>query len=137
MRPAIAQPLDVDLGDSVRLLAVDAPKTAKLGAASIDVTLTFEAKRRVGRGWKLFVHAYGPGKQMANSDHEPARPFEWWKAGDIVRYTRAIALPRAGPGKYTLGIGLFRGDERAHVAAPRGVTIDNDEATVATIEVTQ
>lgn len=133
-RPPIATPLDADLGTSVRLLAVDAPKAAHPGEP-IEVTWTFEARGRVAAGWKLFVHVVGPGKQfLANADHAPARPFEWWKPGDLVRYKSTIVVPRAGPGRYTLWVGMFRGDDRAKASAPRA-TVDNNAVEVATIEV--
>src|SRR5690606_13187507 len=53
-RPELARPLDAELGDAVRLLAVEAPATARAGEA-IRLTWTFEGRGRVGRGWRVFA----------------------------------------------------------------------------------
>jgi arylsulfatase A-like enzyme len=135
-RPPIARPLDVDFGDAVRLLAVDAPTQVKTAATAVDVTWTFEARGETPPGWKLFVHAESPNKQMANSDHAPPRAFEWWNAGDVIRYTTSVALPRGGPGRYTIWVGMFRGNARAPVTSPH-LRVDNDAVAAATIEVVQ
>ncbi|MBX3157851.1 MAG: sulfatase-like hydrolase/transferase [Deltaproteobacteria bacterium] len=135
-RPPLAAPLDVDLGDDVRLLAVDAPATVK-GGAQVALTWTFEAKGSVEAGWKLFVHLEPPPPgRFINADHAPVRPFEWWKPGEYIRYTTTVALPPVTtPTKYAVRIGMFKGNARAKVTSPRA-PVDRDAVTVATIEVT-
>ena len=133
-RPPIANPLDVDLGANVRLLAVDAPATAKRGD-SITLTWTFEARGTQAAGWKMFVHVEGPAKSFFNNDHRPARPFEWWKRGQIIRYSTTAVIPRTAPaGAFTVRAGMFKGKERARATAPRVKIVDN-AAEVATIQV--
>ena len=128
-RPAIAAPLDVDFdGGTVRLLAVDAPAHAKPGEA-ITLTWTFEARGRVA-GWKVFAHAEGPA--FVNGDHKPARPFEWWRPGQFIRYSTTITLPT--PGTYTVRMGLFQGNRRAAAVSPH-TPIQQNAAEVAKIEV--
>jgi arylsulfatase A-like enzyme len=134
VRPPIANPLNVDFGPAVRLLAVDAPAHAKAGE-TLSLTWTFDARGKMAAGWKMFVHVEGPNKIVINGDHAPARPFEWWQNGQTIRYTTTVAVPRfAAPGVYTVWAGMFRPGEtqRMHVtsASPR-----LDEAKVATIEV--
>ncbi|HTR55743.1 MAG TPA: sulfatase-like hydrolase/transferase [Kofleriaceae bacterium] len=133
-RPAIASPLDADLGDSVRLLAVDAPATAKPGD-TIALVWTFEARGRVAPGWKVFVHvdSGATGSTFVNGDHAPVRPFEWWQPGQFIRYTTNVTLPRI-PGQYTVWAGLFLGDQRAHASAPHA-RVEKDAVAVATVEV--
>jgi arylsulfatase A-like enzyme len=134
-RPEIASPLDADLGESVRLLSVDAPAHAHLGD-TIDVTWTFEARGRVAPGWKMFAHLEGPAGGFINGDHVPARPFEWWRAGQFIRYTTAIAIPRTvAPGHFTLRVGMFSGERRAHATSSHA-HVDRDAVDAATIEVT-
>jgi arylsulfatase A-like enzyme len=53
-RPAIAAPIDADLGDSVRLLACEAPASVKPGE-TVNLTWTFEARETVEPGWKVFL----------------------------------------------------------------------------------
>ncbi|HET9621759.1 MAG TPA: sulfatase-like hydrolase/transferase [Kofleriaceae bacterium] len=134
-RPAIAAPLDVDLGDAVRLLAVDtAPARARPGD-TLALTWTFEARGAVAPGWKMFVHLEGPGHAFINGDHQPARPFEWWRAGQIIRYTTHIVLPRnAPPGSYVVRAGMFGPHGRAKARAPK-VQIVDDGAAVSAFEV--
>jgi hypothetical protein len=133
-RPAIATPLDVDYGEHVRLLGVDAPAKAAPGA-TVTITWTFEAKSAVPAGWKMFVHVEGPAKSFINGDHVPARPFEWWRAGQFIRYTTQITIPRtAARGAYTINAGMFKGQQRAPASSPHA-KISNNAATVATFEV--
>jgi arylsulfatase A-like enzyme len=131
-RPPIASPLDADFGDSVRLLAVDAPAKVKPGE-TISLVWTFEARGRLAPGWKVFVHLDAPGGTFINGDHAPARPFEWWRPGQFIRYTTQLAVPHV-PGKYTLWAGLFEGNQRAHASAPHAQIVQ-DQVAVATIEV--
>jgi arylsulfatase A-like enzyme len=124
-RPAIAAPLDADLGASVRLLAVDAPPRVKPGD-SIPLTWTFEARGTVAPGWKMFVHVEGPNKAFWNGDHRPARPFEWWRPGQYIRYTTTVVVPRnAAAGHYVVWAGMFEARQRAKASAPRAKIVDD------------
>src|SRR5690606_5032382 len=84
-RPAVERPLEVDLGDEVRLLAVELPARVAPGEA-LPVTYTFEARGRLTGGWKVFAHFESRGHRF-QGDHEPARPFDWWQDGQFIRYT--------------------------------------------------
>ena len=136
-RPVIAAPIDAELGDAVRLLAVDAPAHARPGE-TISLTWTFEARGAVAPGWKMFVHLQGTGKGFINGDHRPARPFEWWKPGQFIRYTTTVLIPRtAATGPYTVWAGMFDATHRAPVRAPRAPAgkIVDDAVAVAELEV--
>ncbi|MDB4963121.1 MAG: sulfatase [Myxococcales bacterium] len=133
-RPAIANPLDADLGSAVRLLGVEAPATAKRGEP-ITLTWTFEARGTVGAGWKMFVHVEGPGTFFFSGDHRPTRPFEWWRAGQLIRYTTTLMVPRNTPtAELTVWAGMFKGSKRAPAKAPQAQLKDNAVA-VAKIQV--
>ena len=133
-RPAIAAPLDADLGPEVRLLAVEAPPTVKRGEP-ITLTWTFEARGTVEPGWKMFVHIEGPGKFFFSGDHRPARPFEWWRSGQFIRYTTTVMVPRNTPAaELTVWAGRFKGSKRAPASSPRAKINDNAVA-VAKIQV--
>ena len=81
------------------------------------------------------MHAEGPNKAFLNGDHAPARPFEWWQAGQFIRYSTTIAVPKSAmPGAYTVWAGMFEGNRRATVSAPHAKVLDNAVA-VATVEV--
>ncbi len=133
-RPAIASPLDAELGDAVRLLAVDAPATAKPGEP-IRLTWTFECRAQVDPGWKVFVHVEGANRAMiANGDHAPARPLAWWQPGQLIRYTTTLTLPRHARGPHTVWAGLFKGKARAPARAPRA-RVERNAVAVASFEV--
>jgi arylsulfatase A-like enzyme len=133
-RPDVSDPLDVDFGAEVRLLAVELPAQTRPGEP-FDVTWTFEARGRLDAGWKVFAHFEGPGGARFTGDHVPARPFEWWRQGQFVRYTRTVTVPKnARPGSYRLWAGLWKGDRRRGARAEHVEVID-DRAGVATIEV--
>jgi choline-sulfatase len=133
--PSITRPLDLDLGPEVRLLAVDVPATAKAGD-TVDVTWTFAARGTPPDGWKVFAHFESPGGRFTG-DHAPVRPFAWWRAGQFIRYTTPVSIPRsAGAGRYALWTGLWKGAKRRPARAP-SVPVVDDRAHVADIEVTR
>jgi hypothetical protein len=119
----------------VRLLAVDAPPHVRPGE-SIALTWTFEARGTVAPGWKMFVHVEGPNKVFLSGDHRPARPFEWWRPGQYIRYTTTVVVPRtAAAGRYTVWAGMFTGNRRAKLRAPRAKIVD-DAVAATELEVT-
>ncbi|MDQ3369827.1 MAG: sulfatase-like hydrolase/transferase, partial [Myxococcota bacterium] len=133
-RPVIASPLDADLGDAVRLLAVEAPATARPGE-QIALVWTFEARGTPPPGWKMFAHVEGPAKSFVNGDHAPARPFEWWRAGQFLRYSTTLTIPRSAPrGTFVVNAGMFKGKTRAQVRAPRA-KVTNNAVAATTFEV--
>jgi arylsulfatase A-like enzyme len=132
--PDVAAPLDVDFGSEVRLLSIELPRQVRAGEA-LDVTWTFEALGRLRGGWQVFAHFVDDkGKTGFQGDHVPAWPFEWWKRGQYIRYTRTVIVPRqARPGTYHLWAGVWKGKLRRKVRGE--IPVDNDAADVATVEV--
>jgi hypothetical protein len=87
---------------------------------------TFEARAPVPPGWKMFVHVEAPNRAFLNGDHRPVRPFEWWRSGQFIRYTTTVVVPRtAQAGHYTVWAGMFEGNRRAKVSAPRAKIVDD------------
>jgi hypothetical protein len=85
----------------------------------------------------VFAHFEdGKGARFTN-DHAPVRPFEWWRAGQYIRYTTTVSIPKhIAAGRYTLWTGLWKGNQRRPAkagAAP--VPITDNRANVATLEV--
>jgi hypothetical protein len=102
---------------------------------SVALTWTFEARGRVAPGWRMFVHLEGPNRTFVNGDHRPARPFEWWRAGQYIRYTTTVVVPRtATPGRYVVWAGMFEGKRRAKARAPRAKIVD-DAVAATEVEV--
>jgi hypothetical protein len=132
--PKVPTPLGLRFGAEVELLAVDLPPQARPGER-IAITFTFAARGRLAGGWKIFVHLDGPGGQRIQVDHAPPRPFAWWRAGQFLRYTIHATVPPTGHGEFALWMGLFRGNARRPARGPAGVTIVDDRARVATMQV--
>jgi hypothetical protein len=133
-RPSIARPLDVRLGDEVELLAVELPDRPVAPGKSFPVTFTFEARGALSGGWKVFAHFEGDGGRF-QGDHDPPRPLAWWRAGQFIRYTQEVAVPRgARPGRYAMWTGLFRRDRRRPATSDK-VDVVDDRARVGEVEV--
>ncbi len=134
-RPAIATPLDIDLGPEIRLLAVELPAQVHAGD-TFDVTWTFEARGRLGAGWRVFVHFENGRGGRFTADHAPVRPFEWWQRGQHIRYTITATVPRgSAPGSYGLWAGLWRKQARRPITAPARFPVTQDRVRIASIEV--
>jgi len=134
-RPAIAAPLDIDLGPEVRLLAVELPAQARPGE-TIDITWTFEARGRLAPGWRVFVHLEDGRGGRFTADHTPVRPFDWWRRGQFIRYTITTTVPpTASPGTYGLWTGLWRKQARRPVTAPAAFKVTENRVRAAQLEV--
>ena len=132
-RPEVARPTPVDFGDEVRLLGVDLPAGPVRAGQPFEVTYTFEARGPLPGGWKIFAHFEGPGRFLG--DHEPPRPFSWWRDGQFIRYSQTVTVPKnTRPGAYHLWMGLFRKGER-RPARGEGVEVREDRADVGTVQV--
>jgi choline-sulfatase len=131
--PQIDSPTPVRFGDAVELLAVELPAGPVRPGQSFSVTLTFAAHGALRGGWKIFAHFEGPGRFLG--DHEPPRPFSWWRAGQHIRYTHTVTVPPKTPaGSYDVWLGLFRGSERqpAHSTA---VPVHDHRVRVGAVQV--
>ena len=135
--PPIARRIDVHYGAAIQLLAVDAPQAARAGDV-ITLTWTFQATGTVdsARDWRMFVHLEDGKGARFTGDHAPVRPLAWWKAGDVVRYTTQVTVPRTThPGAFTVWAGLFHGTTRMP-ASSTAVKVVENRAAVATFEIT-
>lgn len=140
--PAIERPLDLDLGDAVRLLAVELPTDPIRAGASFSVTYTFEARGTPPDGWKIFAHFEGERGGRFLGDHAPPRPFAWWRSGQYVRYAHTVTVPRnLVAGTYQLWFGLFRGAERQPARSAgsdaAAIRIVDDRANIGAVRVTR
>jgi hypothetical protein len=63
------------------------------------------------------------------------RPFEWWQAGQYIRYTTSVMVPRNAPtGPFTVWAGMFDPKRRAHATAPKAA-IKEDAVAATTLEI--
>ena len=110
-RPEVEVPAGVFFGDSLRLLGYD----IKQSADELDITLHWQALRRMDVAYKFFVHVFDPktGELVAQVDFMPrgwAYPTHWWEEGEFVSDKITLAVSDMPPGKYPVAIGAYDPD---------------------------
>jgi hypothetical protein len=111
-RVFVVSPMDRSVGarfgDSLRLLGYD----LSVGADTIDVTLHWEALRRMDHSYKFFVHLYEAesGELAAQRDVIPydwQYPTVWWEANEVVSDQVRVPLDEVPSGVYQLAVGIY------------------------------
>ena len=132
----IAHPLQIDLGDGVRLLGYDLAAEELKAGDSVDLTLYWQAQKPIGQRYKVFTHVLGEvyNPERGNSlwgqqDNEPAagtRPTSSWRIGEVIVDAYDIALDLGIPsGRYAIEIGLYE------PATGERLSVLDDEGDVA------
>lgn len=88
----------------------------------LEITYRFEPTGgRIENDHTVFVHLVNAdGEIVWSDDHEPDVRTSLWQPGQSIEYSRTRFLPALlQPGDVTLEVGLYRGDERLPLAAPR------------------
>lgn len=140
-RPQLAHPLDVVLGDKLRVLGWEVRKKNGEPASVLDrgehyrFVIGYEVLSRVSGNWKTFIHIDGEGKRF-NGDHETLEgeyPYRYWNDGDFILDTYDLVLDSSyNPGMYRVYFGLFSGDNRLPVTSGEH---DDDRVAGGNIEV--
>ena len=122
--------------DKALLLDVELPAEPVGRDQQFTVRWTFRAMQPIGDGWRIFAHFEGPGGARFQGDHDPVRPFAWWREGDYIRYETTVAVPRRSKkGAYRLMVGIYRGGKRLGVQAPCCDVLEGNRVHVGTVEV--
>ncbi len=129
--PAVANPLDVQFGEEVRLLGYELGETAVSPGSPLCLTLVWKSVQPMSHPYTVFTQLLGPDNQViAQQDNMPVQnslPTTCWLPGEVVSdpYTLNIATD-VPPGSYTLVTGLYQLEtgERLTPAGP-GATSDN------------
>ncbi len=112
------RPLDVRLGDSIRLAGYDLPRTTFRPGEAVTLTLYWEALEPVQARYKVFTHLVGTTWNAGQGnflwgqqDNEPLAdrlPTTQWAPGALIADPYRIALdPAAPPGVYTVAVGMY------------------------------
>ena len=114
----IGHPLQIDLGEGVRLLGYDLDVEAPAPGEALALTLYWQARRPVESRYKVFTHLLGEvynahtGSFLwGQQDNEPvngARPTSTWRTGEVIVDRYAIPVDaQAPPGSYAVEVGLY------------------------------
>jgi arylsulfatase A-like enzyme len=110
--PELSDGIAVDFAKAMRLTQLKIPSKVRRGE-SIELEYTWESLGTAPLGWKVFAHFESKTGARFTDDHEPPRPFSWWKSGQHIRYTRTLNISKTQkPGSYELWFGLYKRDER-------------------------
>lgn len=106
LRPT--HPLHMLWGDSVLLRGYD----LQLSTEWLDLTLYWQAHRKMDASYKVFVHLIDPttGTIVVQDDAVPRRwayPTDLWGRDEVVEDTISLSLDGVPPGQYRLMIGLY------------------------------
>ncbi|MEZ4767834.1 MAG: hypothetical protein R2844_05340 [Caldilineales bacterium] len=110
--PGAAQPLDVTLGDDLRLLGYDLAHATLAPGDVLQATLYWQTDSPQTHSYKVFVHLVDDsGTLWAQHD---AAPRDWtypttrWQPGEIVADRIWLPLPAdISPGRYHLFVGMY------------------------------
>jgi mannosyltransferase len=108
----IDHPLDVNLGDKVRLLGYSLPTTELMPGDILQLTLFWQAVAPMNERYKVFTHvADAHGHLVGQRDAEPgggAKITTIWREGEqVVDNYGLLILPATPPGDYIIEIGMY------------------------------
>ncbi|MCS6801801.1 MAG: glycosyltransferase family 39 protein [Dehalococcoidia bacterium] len=129
--PPVDRPLDLALGDGIRLAGLRLTAGACSAASPLEIALVWRAEQRPAGHWTSFVHLVDEtGAIVAQRDQVPrggAAPTGGWIAGEWLDDPQGrFALP---PGRYTVVVGLYDADGGQRLVAPDG----QDQHSVAAV----
>jgi len=108
----ITNPLDVNLGNKVRLLGYNLPTPRVMPGDILQLTLFWQAIAPMTERFKVFTHILDAhGHLVGQRDAEPgggAKITTIWKPGEqVVDNYGLLVLPATPPGEYTVEVGLY------------------------------
>ena len=130
------QPLEVTLGEDVRLLGYKLDTTEAVPGGKVLVTLYWEALRPIDRNKQVFVHLYD-GELLAQHDGAPEcaiNPTTRWEPGQIIPDPHIVDLPpnmKSGPVSLRVGMYDLLSGERLAVDGAGDDTINLTEITIS------
>jgi hypothetical protein len=106
-------PLDIQVGDDVRLQGYALDRSSARPGDTLSLTLWWQALAAPNDERSVLIHVLdSSGAKVAQADGAPARggrPTMQWRAGETVIDTHPVALPAdLPPGEYTLVFGMYR-----------------------------
>ena len=109
----IAHPVNVQIGDGVRLLGYDLSPGEVMPGQPVTLILYWQSVAPVGANYTVFTHLLTPNGQLAvGRDSLPLQgeaPTTSWLKGEVLtdRYELQVP-PGSGPGAYPIEIGIYQ-----------------------------
>ncbi|HHS96975.1 MAG TPA: phospholipid carrier-dependent glycosyltransferase [Chloroflexi bacterium] len=140
--PVIPHPMDVRLGEPIRLAGYRLAQDEVSPGDPLLLTLYWRADGPIEQDYTVFVHLQGPdGRLVAQQDHPPVggtRPTSGWGRGDLVEDPYEVPLPsHLPPGEYLLSVGMYDPTnlERLPAFSADGERLPEDRIVLATVRV--
>ena len=125
-QPQVSTEVNAVFGDQIRLIGYDMEQTE----AHLNLTLFWQAMRRMGRDYKVFVHlsSLDDGAIVAQHDGMPrdwTYLTSWWEKDEIVTDTITLDVSGLSAGHYEVAVGLYNPDtlERLPVVDQAGTSL--------------
>jgi hypothetical protein len=92
--PAVQHPTLLSWPDRFELVGFDLGSEQPIPGGRLDLTLYLRGLKPMPVGYTLFLHLLdADGKMIAQDDHQPVPPTEYWAPGEVVTSTFALAVP--------------------------------------------
>jgi mannosyltransferase len=139
---AIPHPLQVDLGDRIRLLGYAVSSEQIAPGETLLLTLYWQALAPVQKRYTVFTHLLDENGQIqAQMDSEPqggGYPTDRWAVGEVVTDNYALTVAGSASGTHLLEVGMYLLEtlDRLPVHDPDTGALLGDRVLLGTIEVT-
>ena len=110
--PAARFPLDVRLGEAIRLIGYDLESSGVRPGSELGVTLYWRGEQAIDRSYTVFVHLLDAAGQVRGQDDavpgSGSLPTMGWAPGEYITDLHSIQLPAdVPPGAYVLEVGVY------------------------------
>jgi hypothetical protein len=110
--PPMEHPLEIRLGDTVKLLGYDLEPTEARPGESLHLTLYWQGLGLMDTSYTVFLHLLDEGgKIRGQRDSVPGQgtlPTSGWAEGEVIVDAYEIAIaPDAPPGPYAIAVGMY------------------------------
>ena len=131
-RPTIQHPMEVNLGNRVKLVGYALDQETVRPGESLVLTLYWQAIAPMETSYTVFTHILDEGGAIkAQKDGRPVEstyPTTQWRSGEIVVDPHKVMVgPEVAPGRYAIEVGLYQSEsgQRLEVIAADGQILDN------------
>ncbi|MEA3345405.1 MAG: glycosyltransferase family 39 protein [Chloroflexota bacterium] len=139
--PAIPYPLDLWLGDRIKLLGYDLPKPRVKPGGTLRLILYWQAQGPTEISYTVFTHLLEPeGRVVAQKDSPPQggeAPTTGWLSGEVIADEYQIPIPsELPPGPFQVEVGMYdqATGKRLPMYDAQGNRLPGDRALLISLE---